>query len=243
MFALSLHLSSESRELLLQWLCHDDCTVNINEWVLLGHIAVLCTYMRPVVTDRVAWSVYLSVWHDRQPSKNHWTNRHALWDVDFGRPMAVQISLWERVHLEGKWRPIVKCRDSLPWAVQKQLKQSRCHLVVDSGGSREACIGWACTLSPPGEYDWTVHVRRRCVLFVKLLWPTFFSKLTPGWAGFPKREPLGKLKQIFLQVDAVSVTQPGMLNDVLGILSKVTSIFGVSTIISDIAIFVLKTGC
>ena len=23
----------------------------------------------------------------------------------------------------------------------------------------------------PGEYDWTVHVRRRCGLFVKLLWP------------------------------------------------------------------------
>jgi len=28
-----------------------------------------------------------------------------------------------------------------------------------------------CTLVPRGEYDWTVHVRRRCGLFVKLLWP------------------------------------------------------------------------
>jgi len=40
-------------------------------------------------------------------------------------------------------------------------------------------LGWAqgstgylgCTLSPPGEYDWTVRVLRRCGLFVKLLWP------------------------------------------------------------------------
>jgi len=28
-----------------------------------------------------------------------------------------------------------------------------------------------CTLAQPGEYDWTVHVRRRCGLFVKLFWP------------------------------------------------------------------------
>jgi len=28
-----------------------------------------------------------------------------------------------------------------------------------------------CTLAPPGEYNWTVHVWRRCGLFVRLLWP------------------------------------------------------------------------
>jgi len=28
-----------------------------------------------------------------------------------------------------------------------------------------------CILALPGEYDWTVHERRRCGLFVKLLWP------------------------------------------------------------------------
>jgi len=27
----------------------------------------------------------------------------------------------------------------------------------------------ACTLVPPGEYEWTVHLRRWCGLFVKLL--------------------------------------------------------------------------
>jgi len=33
-----------------------------------------------------------------------------------------------------------------------------------SGGPKETCIRWCCTLAPPGEYHWTVHVRRRCGL-------------------------------------------------------------------------------
>jgi len=81
--------------------------------------------MRPTVTDQVAWSirlsVCLSVCHDREPGKNHWTGRH----------------VWH----------------------------------IDSGGSGEASIRWGWTLTPLGEYDWIVHVRRRCGLFVKLLWP------------------------------------------------------------------------
>ena len=61
--------------------------------------------------------------------------------------------------------------------------------VVDSGGLKEAQVqsystgGTAnvpsCknTLAPPGEYDWTVHVRRRCGIFVKLLWPLIIITL------------------------------------------------------------------
>jgi len=44
--------------------------------------------MRPVVTDGVAWSdglsVCLSVCHSREPCKNGWTERYAVWDVDSG---------------------------------------------------------------------------------------------------------------------------------------------------------------
>jgi len=51
--------------------------------VLLGRITVLHTQMRPVVTDRVAWSVgrsvcLLSVCHDHEPCKNCWTDRDAI---------------------------------------------------------------------------------------------------------------------------------------------------------------------
>jgi len=34
--------------------------------------------------------------------------------------------------------------------------------VVDSGGPKEARVTRVCTLALPGEYDWTVHVRRLC---------------------------------------------------------------------------------
>jgi len=48
-----------------------------------------------------------------------------------------------RGNFEGKrGGPFVKYRDSLPFAVQKQLIRSRCGLGVDSGGPKEACIRW-----------------------------------------------------------------------------------------------------
>ena len=46
---------------------------------------------------------------------------------------------------------------------------------MESGGSKEACVRWGYTLAPPDEYDWTVHLRRRCGFFVKLLCPLVFS--------------------------------------------------------------------
>ena len=53
---------------------------------LLGRIAVLRTYMRPIVTDRVAWSVGLSVCHTSQPCKNGWTDLDVVWVEDSGEP-------------------------------------------------------------------------------------------------------------------------------------------------------------
>jgi len=35
---------------------------------------------------------------------------------------------------------------------------------LDSGGPKEVCITWGCTLAPPGEYHWTVHVWQWCGL-------------------------------------------------------------------------------
>jgi len=46
-------------------------------------------------------------------------------------------------------------RGSQGWAVQKQLNWSRCHLGEHSCGPDKLCIRWGCTLTLPGEYDWT----------------------------------------------------------------------------------------
>jgi len=104
--------------------------------------------MQPMVTDRVAWSVYnnnnnntriynahiySSIKHESEvlPSvcqsvtvvscKNSWTDRDAVWVVDLGWPKE-------------------------PW-----------------------CIRRGCTVAPPGKYDWTVHVQRRCGLLSNYL--------------------------------------------------------------------------
>jgi len=40
--------------------------------------------MRPIVTDRVAWSVGRSVCHTSEPSKNGWTDGGVVWVEDSG---------------------------------------------------------------------------------------------------------------------------------------------------------------
>jgi len=75
-------------------------------------------------------------------------------------------SLVQRSKFEGggKRQHIVNYRDLLLWAVQKRLNRSRRHLCDR--------LGWA----QPGECNWTVHVRRRCGLFIKLLKPLVKKK-------------------------------------------------------------------
>ena len=80
--------------------------------------------MRPIVTDRVAWSVGLSVCLTVvNPAKT-------------AEPIETPSEVWTQVG-------------------------QRKHVLYTQG----------CTLALPGEYEWTVHVRRRCGFFVKLLWP------------------------------------------------------------------------
>ena len=69
-----------------------------------------------------------------------------------------------------RWSGVICLSVSLSrsWALQKRLNRSRLRL-----GCGLACvqgIRWGCTLAPSGEYAWTVHVLRRCGLFLKLLW-------------------------------------------------------------------------
>jgi len=61
--------------------------------------------------------------------------------------------------------------DTLPRAVQKWLNRLRCRLVCGLGWAQRSMCWVGCTLELPDKYQWTGDVRRRCGLFVKLLWP------------------------------------------------------------------------
>jgi len=87
--------------------------------------------MRPILTDRVAWSdglsVGLSVCHTSEPCKNGCTDRAAFWVVDLGGPGEPCVRWGSRSpHGKGQifWgdgRPIVKYRDTLRSSVQRRL--------------------------------------------------------------------------------------------------------------------------
>ena len=73
----------------------------------------------------------------------------------------------------GKGAPTAKYRDFLPWAVQKWLNQSIwrfcCRLGWKYKFNRIRQVAPICPyggglLAPPAEYDWTIHLRRRCGL-------------------------------------------------------------------------------
>ena len=86
--------------------------------------------MRPIVTDRVVWSVGLSVYHTSEPCK-----KAEPIEMLFGlRTLVgqenhvldgVQIPMG-RGNFGGKGCPIVKYRDTLRSSVQKRLNRSRC---------------------------------------------------------------------------------------------------------------------
>jgi len=77
--------------------------------------------MRPILTDRVAWSVGLSVGlsHYSEPCKNGCTDRAAVWVEDLGGPGEPRIIVmapdppFEGANFVGEnGRPIVKYRDT-----------------------------------------------------------------------------------------------------------------------------------
>ena len=102
-----------------------------------------------------------------------------------------------RGNLEGKGSPIVKYRDFLPCDAQFGLwtrvgrKKSKIQSYSPGGANLPT---WEGTLAPPDEYDWSVRLRRRCGLFVKLLWPLiiiyfYYCYQKQSWLGLcPRRD-------------------------------------------------------
>jgi len=107
--------------------------------------------------------VCLSVCHYREPCKNGWTDRDAVWVVGSGGTMCNVLDGVSSISCDAKeefWGelPIVKFSDCLPWSVQKRLNQSRYRLGCGLGWVQ----GSTCYMGVHiGEYDWTVHVRLR----------------------------------------------------------------------------------
>jgi len=90
----------------------------------------------------VCLSVRLSVCHNRGPYMNGWTYRDAVRIMGSGGLKEPCIRWGFRCrHRKGqfweKGTPIVMYKDALPWAVQKQLKRSRCHLGCWGGCTQE----------------------------------------------------------------------------------------------------------
>jgi len=108
--------------------------------------------MRPTVTDRVAWSVGLFVCHSSEPCNNGWTDRDAVWVADVGGPRNHVLDGGPYPHGKGQF-----------WGGMGGRLQSIATLCGElcKNGPKEACIRWGCTLAPPGEYHWTVHMRQR----------------------------------------------------------------------------------
>jgi len=84
---------------------------------------------------------------------------------------AVQIATVKGQFWGIKERSIVKYRDSAMSRAKTAEPIEVPFGLLTRLGPEEACIRLGSTLLPPGEYDWNVHVRRRCGIFVKLLWP------------------------------------------------------------------------
>jgi len=73
--------------------------------LFLGRIALLLTYVRLIVTYRVAWSVCRSVCHSSELCKNGWTDRFVVWVVDSGWPegstSSIVFARWRQCALMG----------------------------------------------------------------------------------------------------------------------------------------------
>jgi len=98
-------------------------------------------------TEYIVLSVCMFVGHVREPCKNGWTDRDAVWEADPGKPVEPCIT-WGPVLPRGRgnfWglSTPLKSIGSLCCGVRKKrLNRSRCRLGSDSCEPKETCIRW-----------------------------------------------------------------------------------------------------
>ena len=104
--------------------------------------------MRPIVTDWVAWSVGLSV--------------TVVSPAETAEVIEIPFGLRTRVRPDPHANAAILKGNG--WRVQKRLNRSSVFFEIWTRvGPRKHVLGGV-TLAPPGEYQWTVHVQRRCGL-------------------------------------------------------------------------------
>ena len=79
----------------------------------------------------------------------------------------VQTSAWERAILRGKGMPGYARRHCRELCKNGWTDLMSFGLWTTRVGPKSMCCMW-CTLAPPGKYDWTVRMRRRCGLYAQL---------------------------------------------------------------------------
>ena len=106
----------------------------------------------------------------------------------------------------GNWQTIVKYRDSVSWAVQKQLNLSRCFLGCEQSGSKEPCIRWGQDPHMRGNFEGEKG---------GLLWSTGSHSCELCKNGEPSEMSFGVWTWVGPEkhvLDGVTLAQPGEYN-------------------------------
>jgi len=140
--------------------------------LVLGHATLhsQSAKMRPIVTD----VPFVSVGHNLEP-KNSWTSGNVPWGMDSSVPRNHvlgwgQDTCRRRGNFWGISWIIMKYRDTLPWAVQKQMNQSTCCLGWNLGWAK-GTMNYKRVKIPPtvrGTFGWWLCHREPLYI---LLWP------------------------------------------------------------------------
>jgi len=114
--------------------------------------------MRPIVTDGVAWSVGLSVYRNREPCENGWTDRDAVWIVGSRGPTESCIKLG----LDPSWT----------WISRLSLEDKSCSLdilkALNTGESADCSLHPYLYIIPPSTFPflWPPCVADADIIFL-----------------------------------------------------------------------------
>ena len=130
--------------------------------------------MQPIVTDRVAWSVGLSicllVCHTSEPCRNGWTDWD-VWVMDSGGP--------KETYIMRRSRGAIFRGKNMPWLARRHSAVSCAKMAepiqmpfgsCSRGGPKEVCVAWGHIGA-----TWRIRLNRPYAAamrpYVKLLWP------------------------------------------------------------------------